>query len=142
MPHDRLRAPCLCLVPTMIARPPVDELQRSCFSCSNQALLHGPPRWPFDPVSRPSVYAKIGCTGQRRLSGRQIRMAFEKQRRRNVMKHRAFVMGHEALGPSFTADQYPDMILIRIPMYGQVESLHVSVAASIVMYEYVRQHGQ
>jgi hypothetical protein len=60
MPHDRLRVPYLCLVPTMIARPPVDELQRSCFSYSNQALLHGPPRWPFDPVSLPSVYAKIG----------------------------------------------------------------------------------
>jgi len=63
MPRDRLRAPCLCLVPTMIARPPVDEFQRSCFSCSNRALLHGPPRWPFDPASLPSVYAKIGLNG-------------------------------------------------------------------------------
>ena len=60
MPHDRLRVPCLCLVPTMIAQPPVDEIQRSCFSCSNRALLHGPPRWLFDPACLPSVYAKIG----------------------------------------------------------------------------------
>ena len=51
-------------------------------------------------------------------------------------------MGHEELGPSFTADPYPDITPIRIPMYGQVESLNVSVAASIAMYEYVRQHDQ
>jgi hypothetical protein len=56
MPYDRLQAPCLSFVPTMIARPPVDELQRCCFSCSNRAL----PRWPFDPSSLPSIYAKIG----------------------------------------------------------------------------------
>jgi tRNA G18 (ribose-2'-O)-methylase SpoU len=54
----------------------------------------------------------------------------------------AFVMGHEEFGPRFTADHYPDITPIRIPMYGQVESLNVSVAASVVMYEYVRQHGQ
>jgi tRNA G18 (ribose-2'-O)-methylase SpoU len=115
-----------------------------------------------------------------RLSGRQIRMAFEKQRRRNMVarpgcheliivcdglksdfnigkifrsaeafgaqvvlpKRSAFVMGDEEFGPSFTADHYPDITPIRIPMYGQVESLNVSVAASIAMYEYVRQHGQ
>jgi tRNA G18 (ribose-2'-O)-methylase SpoU len=52
------------------------------------------------------------------------------------------VIGHEEFGPSFTADRYPDITPIRIPIYGQVESLNVSVAASIVMYEYVRQHGQ
>ena len=57
-------------------------------------------------------------------------------------KRSAFVMGHEEFGPSFTADYYPDITPIRIPMYSQVESLTVSVAASIVMYEYVRQHGQ
>ena len=57
-------------------------------------------------------------------------------------KRSAFVMGHEEFGPSFTADRYPDITPICIPMYGQVESLNVSVAASIVMYEYVRQHGQ
>ncbi len=54
----------------------------------------------------------------------------------------AFVLGHEEFGYSFDVDAYPDVIPIRIPMYGRVESLNVSVAASIVMYEYVRQHGQ
>jgi tRNA G18 (ribose-2'-O)-methylase SpoU len=230
----------------MIVRSPVDELQRSCFSCSNHALLHGPPRWPFAPANPPSVYAKIDGTGQlrlsgeekmRRLSARQLRVAFDKQRRRIVIarpgchafiivcdglksafnigkifrsaeafgaqavhlvgidcfnpypaqgtlrqvpakffgdfeqsyqilcndgytpfdlqpatevalprvvlpKRSALVMGHEEFGPSFTADHYPDITPIRISMYGQVESLNVSVAASIVMYEYVRHHSQ
>lgn len=66
MPHDRLQAPCLCFVPTMIDRPPADKLQRSYFSGANRALLHGLPHWPFDPASLPSVYAKIGRTGQLR----------------------------------------------------------------------------
>jgi len=57
-------------------------------------------------------------------------------------KRSAFVMGHEEFGPNFNADHYPNITPIRIPMYGQVESLNVSVAASIVIYEYVRQHGQ
>jgi tRNA C32,U32 (ribose-2'-O)-methylase TrmJ len=30
---------------------------------------------------------------------------------------------------------------LTIPQFGQVESLNVSIAASIVMYEYVRQQG-
>jgi len=57
-------------------------------------------------------------------------------------KRSAFVMGHEEFGPSFTANHYPDITPIRIPMYGQGESLNVSVAVSVVMYEYVRQYGQ
>ncbi|MBA1332959.1 tRNA (guanine-N2)-dimethyltransferase, partial [Candidatus Endoriftia persephone str. Guaymas] len=28
-----------------------------------------------------------------------------------------------------------------IPQFGQVESLNVAVAASVVMFEYVRQHA-
>ena len=57
-------------------------------------------------------------------------------------KRSAFIVGHEEFGHSFSVDDYPDIIPMRIPMYGQVESLNVSIAASIVMYEYVRQHGE
>ena len=53
----------------------------------------------------------------------------------------AFVFGHEELGIGFDRAQYPDIACLGIPRYGPMESLNVSVAASIVMYEYVRQHG-
>lgn len=55
-------------------------------------------------------------------------------------KKSVFVFGHEEIGMSFDWQQYPDMQAMKIAQLGQVESLNVSVAASIVMYEYVRQH--
>ncbi|MEW8508750.1 MAG: TrmH family RNA methyltransferase [Candidatus Thiodiazotropha sp.] len=54
----------------------------------------------------------------------------------------AFILGHEEWGHSFDKDDYPDIGSIAIPQFGQVESLNVSVAASIVMYEYVRQQSE
>lgn len=53
----------------------------------------------------------------------------------------AFVLGHEERGISFDPANYPDIRRLRIPQFGQVESLNVSIAASIVMYEFVRQRG-
>ncbi|MEN8177317.1 MAG: TrmH family RNA methyltransferase [Pseudomonadota bacterium] len=53
----------------------------------------------------------------------------------------AFVFGHEEWGHSFDLNDYPDIGCVSIPQFGQVESLNVAVAASVVMYEYVRQHG-
>lgn len=50
----------------------------------------------------------------------------------------AFIMGHEGFGLTFKTSDYPEINLIKIPQLGLVESLNVSVAASIVMYEYVR----
>ncbi|MCU7882983.1 MAG: TrmH family RNA methyltransferase [Candidatus Thiodiazotropha sp. (ex Lucinoma annulata)] len=57
-----------------------------------------------------------------------------------LAKKSAFVLGHEEWGHSFNLDDYPEVSSVAIPQYGQVESLNVAVAASIVMYEYVRQH--
>lgn len=54
----------------------------------------------------------------------------------------AFILGNEGLGISFQREDYPDIECISIPHYGETESLNVSVAASIVMFEYVRQHHQ
>ena len=54
----------------------------------------------------------------------------------------AFIMGHEERGISFDRKDYPDVDCLTIPQYGQVQSLNVSVAASIVMYEYARQYPQ
>jgi tRNA G18 (ribose-2'-O)-methylase SpoU len=52
----------------------------------------------------------------------------------------AFVMGHEELGISFDKHNY-DIDCLTIRQFGETESLNVSIAASIVMYEYVRQHA-
>ena len=52
----------------------------------------------------------------------------------------AFVFGHEEFGFSFASSDYPGLHPIHINQIGKVESLNVSVAASIAMYEYSRQH--
>lgn len=51
----------------------------------------------------------------------------------------AVAIGNEANGLSVEAVQNSD-ILVKIPMTGQAESLNASVAASIIMYESVRQN--
>jgi tRNA G18 (ribose-2'-O)-methylase SpoU len=53
----------------------------------------------------------------------------------------AFIMGHEGFGFTFKKDLYPAIKLIKIPQFGLVESLNVSVAASVVMYEFARSRG-
>ncbi len=59
----------------------------------------------------------------------------------SLAKKSAFILGHEAKGHSFDAADYPAIKKLSIPHFGSVESLNVSIAASIVMYEYVRQHN-
>jgi len=51
----------------------------------------------------------------------------------------AFVLGHEEFGFSFDAQKFPNLKKLVIPQFGSVQSLNVSIAASVVMYEYVRQ---
>ncbi len=51
----------------------------------------------------------------------------------------AFILGNEGVGITFDPANYPDVQCLAIPLVGQTESLNVSIAASIVMYEYVRQ---
>lgn len=53
----------------------------------------------------------------------------------------AFILGHEGFGFTFKKEDYPKINWIRIPQFGMVESLNVSVAASIVMYEFTRSRG-
>ena len=50
----------------------------------------------------------------------------------------ALVMGAEDVGISDEAMRYCDT-KVSIPMFGQIESLNVSVAAGVLMYEVVRQ---
>jgi tRNA G18 (ribose-2'-O)-methylase SpoU len=58
---------------------------------------------------------------------------------RSLPARSAFVLGHEEWGHSFNAEEFPDIHCLSIPQFGQIESLNVSVAASVVMYEYIRQ---
>jgi tRNA G18 (ribose-2'-O)-methylase SpoU len=51
----------------------------------------------------------------------------------------AFILGHEEFGFSFDLAKEPDVIPIRIPQVGIVESMNVAVAASIAVYDYLRE---
>lgn len=53
----------------------------------------------------------------------------------------ALVMGTEASGMRNSIQQHCDF-LVKIPMHGQVESLNISVAAGIMIYEVLRQRGK
>ncbi len=54
----------------------------------------------------------------------------------------AFVFGHEEFGLSFDRTDYPGIQSLSIAQWGHVQSLNVSIAASIALYEYVRCHGR
>ncbi len=54
----------------------------------------------------------------------------------------AFIFGHEEHGISFDPADFENLTSVTIPQFGRVESLNVSIAASIVMWEYVRQYGR
>lgn len=51
----------------------------------------------------------------------------------------AFIFGHEEFGCQISSGDYPDISSLQIPQFGSVQSLNVSIAATIVMYEYCRQ---
>ncbi len=53
----------------------------------------------------------------------------------------AFLFGHEEFGLSFSLKHFGFVKTMVIPQFGVVESLNVSVAAGMVSFEYVRQHG-
>lgn len=52
----------------------------------------------------------------------------------------AFVFGHEEFGSSLNVARFPHVTPMAIRQFGQTESLNVSSAAAIAMYEYTRQH--
>lgn len=51
----------------------------------------------------------------------------------------AFIFGHEEFGIRLDSGDFPALRTLRIPQCGELQSLNVSVAASIVMYEYLRR---
>lgn len=52
----------------------------------------------------------------------------------------AFIFGHEEFGTGFDSSAFPQLRTLAIPQFGQVQSLNVSIAAAVVMYEYVRRY--
>ncbi len=59
----------------------------------------------------------------------------------NLPDKSAFVFGHEETGLSFKPDEHPEVKFLKIQTFGVVQSLNVSIAASITMYEYVRNRS-
>lgn len=53
----------------------------------------------------------------------------------------ALVFGHEQFGISFKKEDFEGVRALTIPQWGKVQSLNVSIAASVSMYEYIRQHS-
>lgn len=50
----------------------------------------------------------------------------------------ALVAGHEGYGLSFDPKDFPGVETVRVPQFGPVESLNVSVAVGIATFEYLR----
>ncbi|BCR04551.1 hypothetical protein DESUT3_16200 [Desulfuromonas versatilis] len=109
---------------------------------------------PFDPAPAKGSFRKVparfhdnfqGCWDALRAQGYDLFLldpAGENPLPATALPGKsAFVFGHEEWGFSFDPANYPGLRRLAIPQYGQVQSLNVSIAASIVMYEYVRQHG-
>lgn len=51
----------------------------------------------------------------------------------------ALILGNEGVGQSFTRADFPGVGALRIPQWGRAQSLNVSVAAALGMYEYSRR---
>ncbi len=55
-------------------------------------------------------------------------------------KKSAFVVGHEEFGLSFDSGEFKGLQRLKIAQFGQVQSMNVSIAASLAAFEYNRQH--
>lgn len=110
---------------------------------------------PFDPAPAKGAFKHVPArfhddfdSCYQDLVGRGYRLyALEPECRNNLNttplpEKSAFILGHEERGLSFERQDYPQVECLTIPQVGNVQSLNVSVAASIVMYEYFRQHTE
>lgn len=108
---------------------------------------------PFDPAPAKGTFRKVpakfhgnieDCFTQLKQRGYQLftleankgKVLYEAE----LPTKSAFILGNEDRGISFDIKDYPEINCLSIPHFGVTESLNVSVAASIVMYEYVSQH--
>ncbi|MEJ2452804.1 MAG: TrmH family RNA methyltransferase [Candidatus Thiodiazotropha sp.] len=110
---------------------------------------------PFDPAPGKGGFKKVparffetfaDCYADLNARGYKVYMLNAESERSLVStelaEKSAFVLGHEEWGHSFKPEEYPDIEGLSIPQFGQIESLNVAVAASVTMYEYIRQHGR
>ena len=108
---------------------------------------------PFDPAPAKGSFRKVpavfhddfaGCYQQLSKQGYSLFMlapdAQESLCSCRLPQKSAFILGHEEFGFSFDCSEYPSIQSLSIPQFGSVQSLNVSIATSIVMFEYVRQH--
>ncbi len=107
---------------------------------------------PFDPRPAVGSFRKVPArfhdevdTVFNDLTGRGFTLiAFDPAAPRAIYElelpeRSALLFGHEEFGFSFNFRDYPGIVTARIPQFGEVQSLNVSVAASVAMYEYTRQ---
>lgn len=106
---------------------------------------------PFDPAPAVGAFRRVPArffedVGQSHedLTAREYALfVLEPSCKSSVFRHplpskSAFVFGHEEFGVDIDSSRYPNLSCLGIPQFGRTDSLNVSVAASIVMYEYVR----
>ena len=108
---------------------------------------------PFDPAPAKGAFRKVpakfheniaDCFLELKQRGYQLftleadkgRLLYESQ----LPEKSAFILGNEEAGISFDYSDYPEIECLSITHFGVTESLNVSIAASIVMYEYISQH--
>ena len=108
---------------------------------------------PFDPAPAKGTFRKVpakffdnveDCFQQLKERGYTL-FTLEAEKgnplyEAELPKKSAFILGNEDTGISFDYAAYPDIKCLSIPNFGVTESLNVSIAASIVMYEYISQH--
>lgn len=108
---------------------------------------------PFDPAPAKGAFRKVpakfhenitDCFSQLKQRGYQL-FTLEADKgetlhESSLPEKSAFILGSEECGISFDYSDYPEIKCLSIPHFGVTESLNVSIAASIVMYEYISQH--
>lgn len=108
---------------------------------------------PFDPAPAKGAFRKVpakfhenvaNCFAELRQRGYQL-FTLEADKGQTLYESQlpeksAFILGNEDRGISFDHLEYPEIECLNIPLFGVTESLNVSIAASIVMYEYISQH--
>lgn len=93
------------------------QMFSSAAECMNYLLAQGYTLYALDPFAETSLQ----------------KVSFPKKS--------ALILGHEEYGLSEELKNTVTLNRIKIDQYGQVDSLNVAVAASVALYEYVKQHG-
>lgn len=116
-------------------------LTKTCVDITNPKVI----RATMGSVYRmPFLYVEDVVSLKQKLQGRGIRFFAAHLQGKNAYHQEsyqegsAFLIGNEGKGLTEEAAEAADC-LIRIPMYGQVESLNAAMAAGILMYEAARQ---